>query len=178
LLESPDAMHHRNAIFCLLVSLLLNGCVSVEDVQKLEPAHMYEGPHRSPAELVTLSIVGQVGQVLVRGVDDVHSSFWGNSLNSAYVYILPGPHRLKVQYLHGTPMTGMDYTNEVDSEVEMLAGHTYAVHFELARDDKKVKFQLVDYGSDFPKKCIIFGIRDGGPAASSVKKCVMDAAKA
>jgi hypothetical protein len=85
-----------------------------------------------------LSIVGQAGQVFIRGIDAVPRSFWGDfRTKNAYVYIPPGRHNLKLQYIHGTPIIGQEYTDEVDSQHELLAGHTYAVHFELLSTEKK-----------------------------------------
>lgn len=138
-----------------------------------EPHHLYQGEKESASALAQVSVVGQGGRCFIEEIDGVdrRSASWSDR---AFVYLKPGEHHLKVRYKFGDAMfVGGQVSDLVDITPDLRANHTYALHFVYAdQDQREVRFRLIDYGVNVPRRCVNLGLRDGGPSAPSVISCI------
>lgn len=155
--------------------LTLSACAptmeSVGDrVEVDEPHHLYSGNRKPPEELAQVSVVGQP-TTFVEVFNGVNRRDF--SVGKAFVYLLPGVNSLKVRYNFGGFYTAQTFTELVELRETLQAGHTYALHFNYTDSTKQtIRFRLVDYGQDVPRRCVVYGLAYGGPIASQFLECI------
>jgi hypothetical protein len=134
-----------------------------------EPQHLYSGDMKPPSALAQVSVVGQEGRSFIEFFDghERRGSSWSDK---AFVFMLPGQHRFKVRYLFGGTFTSGQITDLVELTETLQAGHSYALHFTTT-EDRRVRFRLVDYGANVPRRCFPYGL-NAGPTSPNFVRCV------
>ena len=140
-------MNKRLLLTCLIVSVVLSGCVTTGDT----PAKAYDGSSRPAGEVATFKCGFGVA---VRAIDG-NSEFNGNPLTCAF-QLLPGKHRLRVQFSDRNASPGMVASSRTDYIVplDMVAGRTYMLNAFL-KDDTNAPMPWLIKLTDSSQKYVI-----------------------